>query len=156
MESGIEEESIPLWWWPTSSMTRICVAGPPDKDPGRERRIAELKALVAGKSCLRVTGKIPSNHSAKIATNYSVKVNGIPRGKVDTYKVYTINDDGALSRQVVRGRVPGQSEPERLDNKPNWDPIVKGIQYDRVLNTALARQGAIILANAVAEEMGIR
>ena len=68
------------------------------------------------------------------------------------YKVFVVHDDGALSRQVVRGRVPGQSEPERLDSKPNWDPIVKGIQYDRVLNTALARQGAIILANDIAEE----
>ena len=112
-------------------------------DPGRERRIAKLKALVAGKSCMRVTGSATANEkgNVKIASCYSVKVNGIPRGEVDFQKVYTINDDGALSRQVVRGRVPGQSEPERLDNKPNWDPIVKGIQYDRVLNSCLGSPG---------------
>ena len=119
MESGIGGEPVPLWWWPTSSLIRICVAGPPDKDPGREGRIAKLKTLVAGKSCMRVTGFATANEkgNVKIASSYSVKVNSIPRGEVDFYKVYTINDDGALSRQVVRGRVPGQSKPERLDVK---------------------------------------
>ena len=120
-------QSVPLWWWsPSTTPIRICAAAPIPADPGRASRLEKLKSLHPGRSCLRVTGKPPSGCNARIATCYSERINNEPRGELEFKKVYIIDDDGALSRPVIRDRVPGQSEPERLDLKSQWKIIVQG------------------------------
>ena len=85
-------------------------------------------------------------------TRYSTVLGKRPRGELQSVKVFRLDDPDALMDPVLRDRVPGDAPPKRLDTQPFWKAIVDGSEFHRVQNNALARQGAILLANELALE----
>ena len=131
-------------------MSRIRICAPSPADPKRSERIEKLKSLKPGKSCLRMTGTPLSQYHVRIATCHSTMLGDRLRGELQSKQIFRLDDPDALTRPVIRDRVPGQALPMRLDTQPQWKAVTEGREFDRVQNMALARQGAILLANEMA------
>ena len=146
--------AIPLWWW-QPSMSRIRICAPSPVDPKRPERLEKLRLLKPGKSCMRMTDMPPSQHRVRMETKFSTVLGKSARGELESVKVFKLEDPDVRMDAISHDRVPGAAPPTRLDDKPAWKAIADGTDFNRVQNIALARQGAILLVNELAEDPNV-